>query len=133
MWYQLVIKEKTLTLARQFPALILTGARQTGKTSFLRRTFPDHSYVSLDLPQRARLAEEDPSLFLTQYPAPVLIDEVQYALKLFRHLKAAIDADRHAMGRFILTGSQKFVLMKEVGDSLAGRCGFLELEGLFKS
>jgi predicted AAA+ superfamily ATPase len=69
-------------------------------------------------------------LFLSQHPAPLLVDEVQYAPGLFRHLKIAIDSDRHSTGRFILTGSQKFNLMKAVSDSLAGRCAILELETL---
>lgn len=109
---------------------MLTGARQTGKTTLLRELFPRHHYVSLDLPSAAELAEREPELFLTQHPAPLLVDEVQYAPGLFRHLKIAIDSDRHATGRFILTGSQKFNLMKAVSDSLAGRCALLELETL---
>jgi predicted AAA+ superfamily ATPase len=117
-------------LARQFPAIAVTGARQTGKTTLLRELFPSHSYVSLDLPSAAELADREPEAFLARHPAPVLIDEVQYAPGLFRHLKVAIDADRHTAGAFILTGSQKFVLMKEVSDSLAGRCGLVELDTL---
>jgi len=117
-------------LSRQFPALVLTGARQTGKTTLLRGLFPKHHYVSLDLPSAAELAEREPELFLAQHPAPVLVDEVQYAPGLFRHLKIAIDGDRHSTGQFILTGSQKFNLMRVVSDSLAGRCAILELETL---
>ena len=117
-------------LAKHFPAVVLTGARQTGKTTLLRECFPDHTYVSLDLPGDAQLAEEDPAAFLLRYPPPLIVDEVQYAPGLFRHLKAAIDQKRQAHGRFILTGSQKFTLMKEVSDSLAGRVALLELETL---
>lgn len=115
---------------RFFPALVLTGSRQSGKTTLLREMFPEHAYTSLDLPADAQLAEEDPDSFLAKYPPPVLIDEVQYAPGLFRHLKVEIDRRRTDNGRFILTGSQKFPLMKSVGDSLAGRCGVLELEPL---
>ena len=86
--------------------------------------------MSLDLPTIAEQAERNPDLFLRQHPPPVLVDEVQYAPGLFRHLKAAIDAHRHETGRFILTGSQHFTLMKGVSDSLAGRSGLLELENL---
>ena len=117
-------------LAAHFPAVVVTGARQTGKTTLLTKLFPDHHYVSLDLPAEAQLAEEDPRTFLDRHPPPLLVDEVQYAPKLFRHLKVEIDADRNANGRFILTGSQKLSLMREVSDSLAGRCGVVELEGL---
>ncbi len=124
------ISSRIADLVRQFPALILTGARQTGKTTLLRELFPNHAYVTLDLPSAAELAENDPQAFLANYPPPVLVDEAQYAPKLFRHLKIAIDQNRSEPGRFILTGSQKFNLMKEVSDSLAGRCVWLELEGL---
>ncbi|MBF0502745.1 MAG: ATP-binding protein, partial [Candidatus Riflebacteria bacterium] len=117
-------------LAHHFPALVITGARQVGKTTLLRNTFPTYTYVSLDLPSTAESAETEPDTFLKRYPAPLIVDEIQYGPKLFRHLKRAIDADRHAMGQFILTGSQKFELMKEVSDSLAGRVAVLELEGL---
>lgn len=131
--YKRDISDKITTLATQFPAIVLTGARQTGKTTILRSLFPNHTYVSLDLPADAALAEDDPGNFLRRFPPPLIIDEVQYAPKLFRHLKVAIDLDREKNGLFILTGSQKFTLMKEVSDSLAGRAAVLELEGLSQS
>ncbi len=109
---------------------MLTGARQTGKTSLLRRLFPDHEFVSLDLPSEAQQAEEAPEVFLSRHQPPVVVDEVQYAPALFRHLKVAVDIDREANGRFLLTGSQKFTLMKGVADSLAGRADIIELETL---
>lgn len=124
------IATAVLRLAAHFPAVVVTGARQTGKTTLLTRLFPGHRYVSLDLPAQAQLAEEDPRSFLLRNPPPLLVDEVQYAPGLFRYLKVEIDGNRDANGQFILTGSQKFSLMKEVSDSLAGRCGVLELEGL---
>ncbi len=110
--------------------VVLTGARQTGKTSTLRRLFPDYAFVSLDLPTEAEQAEKAPQAFLERHPPPVLIDEVQYAPGLFRHLKAEVDADRARNGQFLLTGSQKFTLMKSVSDSLAGRADIVELETL---
>lgn len=110
--------------------MVVTGARQTGKTSLVKRLFPDHGYVTLDLPSEAAQAENDPNAFLRRNPPPLIVDEVQYAPALFRHLKAAIDADRSANGRFILTGSQKFGLMKGVSESLAGRAALVEQDGL---
>lgn len=96
----------------------------------LKELFPKHGFVSLDLPSLAERADNEPHIFLQAHPTPLIIDEVQYAPKLFRHLKTEIDRDRHLMGRFILTGSQKFTLMKEVSDSLAGRAAILNLENL---
>lgn len=110
--------------------VVLTGARQTGKTSTVRRLFPHHSFVSLDLPTEAEQAEKEPHRFLQRHPPPVIIDEVQYAPGLFRHLKAEVDANRAAYGQFLLTGSQKFTLMANVSDSLAGRADIMELETL---
>ena len=130
MWIDREISQRILEIARSFPALIVTGARQTGKTSLLRRLFPRYHYVSLDLRVVAEQAEESPESFLREHAPPVVIDEVQYAPGLFRHLKVAIDRERQKKGQFILTGSQKFSLMKEVSDSLAGRCAVLTLPGL---
>ncbi len=110
--------------------MVITGARQTGKTSLARRLFGDRELVSLDLPSEAEQAERDPRAFLDRHPPPLVIDEVQYAPGLFRHLKAAIDAQRRKNGQFILTGSQTFVLMRSVSESLAGRADVIELEGL---
>src|SRR5215469_18772949 len=74
--------------ARTRPVVVLTGARQTGETSTFLRLFPDHAFVSLDLPTEAEQAEKEPRSFLQRHPPPVIIDEVQYAPGLFRHLKA---------------------------------------------
>jgi len=130
MWIPRQFGERLRDVARHFPAVVLTGARQVGKSSLLRREFPDHAYVSLDVPSVAELAERDPGAFFARYPPPVVVDEVQYAPALFRSMKPLIDADRHAGGRFILSGSQRFSLMRDVSESLAGRCAVLELDGL---
>jgi hypothetical protein len=129
MYFNREISDRLQRAAQSSPAVILTGARQTGKTTLLRHSFPKHHYITLDLPSTAERAEKDPAGFLREHPPPLIVDEVQYAPGLFRHLKLAIDEKRHEYGRFILTGSQKFTLMKEVADSLAGRCVLLELEG----
>lgn len=133
MHFERDLSARLTALASHFPVVILTGARQTGKTTLLSRLFPDHAYASLDLPSDAALAEESPDSFFAAHPPPVVIDEVQYAPNLFRHVKARVDARRRANGQFVLTGSQKFSLMKEVSDSLAGRCAWTELEGLSAS
>jgi len=130
MQYIREISKKINKLSMEFPVLVLTGARQVGKTTLLRELFPDHNYVSLDLPSAAEFAEQNPDLFLKKYPPPLIVDEVQYAPKIFRNLKVWIDQNRDLKGQIILTGSQKFILMKEISDSLAGRIGIVELEGL---
>ncbi len=130
MWFNRRIQDKLKDLVAAFPVVVLTGARQSGKTSLLQRLFPSYGFVSLDLPSVSEAAETQPEAFLKKHAPPVIIDEVQYAPKLFRYLKAAVDKDRKNYGQFILTGSQKFTLMKAVSDSMTGRCALLELETL---
>lgn len=130
IWISGTVEARLRRSARTRPALVLTGARQTGKTSTFLRLFPNHSFVSLDLPTEAEEAEKEPRNFLQRHPPPVIIDEVQYAPGLFRHLKAEVDARRTRNGQFLLTGSQKFALMKNVSESLAGRADIVELETL---
>ena len=130
MWISRNVESRLIRSAKTRPALVLTGARQTGKTSTLLRLFPKYSLVSLDLPTEAEQAEKEPRRFLERHPSPVIIDEVQYAPGLFRHLKVEVDADRTRNGQFLLTGSQKFTLMKNVAESLAGRADIVELETL---
>ena len=130
MWIDRDIEPLLLQRAATRPVVVLTGARQTGKTSLMRRLFPDHGFVTLDLPSEAEQAERDPESFLARHPPPLIVDEVQYAPGLFRHLKAAVDRDRGRCGAFLLTGSQPLGLMKSVSDSLAGRASVVELEPL---
>src|SRR6266481_5604446 len=130
MWIPRDIEPRLQRSVRTRPIVVLTGARQTGKTSTLLRLFPKYGFVSLDLPTEAEQAEKEPQNFLGRHPSPVIIDEVQYAPRLFRHLKVAVDAHRTRNGQFLLTGSQKFTLMKNVSESLAGRADIAELETL---
>jgi len=129
---QRYLADRIRNLATFFPVVLLTGARQTGKTTLLRELFPDAPFHTLDLPSVANKAEHDGTAFLDALSAhpTVILDEVQYAPNLFRSLKAVVDADRHRMGRFLMTGSQKFALMQNVSESLAGRCAILELDTL---
>lgn len=111
------------------PAVVLTGARQAGKTTLARDVWPHAGYVTLDDPAEASQARLEPQAFLNSHPSPVILDEVQYAPELFRHLKLEIDRDRRP-GRFLLTGSQAFNLMTGVSESLAGRAAPLSLPTL---
>ena len=79
MWIERDISQKIKGLAQSFPVLVLTGARQTGKTTLLQKLFADYTYVSLDIPLTAALASHSPEEFLSRYPTPLLVDEVQCA------------------------------------------------------
>lgn len=130
MFYKRKYSEIIRNLAVYYPVITMSGARQTGKTTLIKDAFPGFNYVSLDLPSTAAMAENNPDDFFRTYGTPLIIDEVQYAPALFRHIKRVVDEERHKMGQFILTGSQKFNLMKGVSDSLAGRSAILDLENL---
>lgn len=113
----------------QFPVLLVTGARQVGKTSFLRHISEGgRGYVTLDDPLILELAKKDPALFMQRFPPPVLIDEIQYAPELLPYIKMACDETRKP-NLFWITGSQQFHLMRGVSESLAGRVAVLRLLG----
>jgi hypothetical protein len=112
--------------ARSFPALTLTGPRQSGKSTLCRQLFPRHAYVNLEAPDLRRFAVEDPRAFLAQFPAGAVLDEIQRAPELTSYLQPLIDADP-APGRWILTGSQHFALLESVSQSLAGRAAIFHL------
>jgi predicted AAA+ superfamily ATPase len=117
--------------SERFPALVVTGPRQSGKTTLVREQFGDtHSYLTLDDPLVRDLALEDPRLFLARHPAPLIIDEVQQAPELLRMLKLDIDEHRRDGGRYVLTGSQLFPLMQGVSESLAGRAAVFSLHSM---
>lgn len=116
--------------SRQFPVVMVSGARQVGKTTFLRHMAgEDRRYVTLDDPLALQLAQNDPALFMQRFPAPVLIDEIQYAPGLLPYIKMAADSSSEK-GRYWLTGSQQFHLMKGVSESLAGRVAMIDLLGM---
>ncbi len=125
------IETAVLKASRQFPSLIITGPRQSGKTTLLKELFGNtHNYVSLDLPSERRIAEEEPELFFKNYPPPVIIDEIQYAPGLLSFIKQKIDSERSLKGQFLLTGSQYFPIMKGVSETLAGRIAVFSLLSL---
>lgn len=112
-----------------FKAILITGARQVGKTTMLKNIKPNVNYITLDDMLLNQSAKEDPNLFLKSNQKPLIIDEVQYAPELLRYIKIELDnSEEKAM--FYLTGSQQFHLMKNVSESLAGRIGILNLLGL---
>lgn len=129
MWIPRKIESLLIRMAHQFPAVLITGARQTGKTSLLRHLFPDASYLTMDLPANVETARASPETLLDRLREPIIIDEIQYAPTLLKHIKVRIDSDRRP-GRFYLAGSQVFGLMEGVSESLAGRCGILDLHTL---
>jgi uncharacterized protein len=114
--------------ARQFPALVLTGPRQSGKTTVLKHLFgKTHGYVSLEPPDIRASAASDPRGFLATYPPPVIFDEVHNAPELLPYIKEQIDSRRSKYGQYLLTGSQNLLLIERVTETLAGRTAMLRL------
>ena len=123
------LRSSVLNASRHFPVVVVTGARQVGKTTLLRDiSDSDRQYISLDDPFLLKLAKEDPELFLQNHPAPLLIDEIQYAPELLPFIKIRVDGTKEK-GMYWLTGSQPFHLMQGLSESLAGRVGILNLLG----
>lgn len=124
------MENKVQELSKSYPAILLTGPRQSGKTTMLRslaeRENIGREYVSLDDLNARDMAKNDPALFLQLHKPPVLIDEVQYAPELFTYIKIHID-ENHNPGDFWMTGSQIFRLMQGVRESLAGRVALLHM------
>lgn len=119
--------EKELrTLAGQFKAVAVVGPRQSGKTTLVRMAFPDKAYVSLENPDTRRFAIEDPRGFIAGYPDGAILDEIQRTPDIFSYLQQVLDENK-GNGRFIITGSNNFLLQENISQSLAGRVGYLYL------
>ena len=122
------LERKFLHMSEFFKAVLVTGARQTGKTTMLKHLAQGHNrtYVSLDDFFARQLAQNDPVLFFQTYEPPLIIDEVQYAPQLFEQIKIICDRSDKT-GLFWLTGSQQYSMMQNVSESLAGRIGIMTL------
>ncbi len=124
------IEKVIVESAKDFPVVVLTGARQTGKSTLLKHLFPNYKYITLDYPDIRSIAKNDPEMFLDHYGNMIIIDEIQYAPELLEYIKIKVDEDRQINGLYILTGSQYFPLMAGVVESLAGRASVHTLLGI---
>jgi len=122
-----VLSARLKAWAKQYPVITLTGPRQSGKTTLARAAFPAYAYCNLELPSEREWAATDPVSFLDRFSRGVILDEVQRVPDLLSHVQVLVDADPSARGRFVLTGSQNFRLMRGVSQSLAGRTALATL------
>lgn len=131
MYIKRDMEELVQNLSMEYPAILITGPRQVGKTTMLQKLMEgtNRTYVTLDDLNARQLAKTDPELFFQTYGTPIFIDEVQYAPELFTYIKIMVDKN-HQPGEFWLTGSQAFRLMKGIQESLAGRVAVLNLSSL---
>ena len=129
-YYRRSIEQVINEYKEQFSILLLTGPRQVGKSTLFKELFrEEYKYFSLDDPILKEQLINDPRLFLKNNPEKLIIDEIQYAPSIFPYLKMKVDENRED-GMYLMTGSQAFVLMKNVSETLAGRVGILELQGI---
>ncbi|UKH19743.1 ATP-binding protein [Actinobacillus pleuropneumoniae] len=126
--YSRQMKPLIEALIKQFPAVLVTGPRQVGKSTLLQHISEDYQYVTFDDPMLLSMTKNDPSLFMLNYSGKLILDEVQYVPELFSSLKLAMDKQKTS-GLYLLSGSQAFHLMQNVTESLAGRVAVLKLQG----
>mgnify|MGYP002859965520 CR=1 FL=1 len=122
-----IAQKALLRLAEQFPIVGITGPRQSGKSTLTKITFPDKKYVTFDDKNMRELAKSNPADFIMAFPEGAVIDEAQKVPEIFDALKLHVDSTLFTPGKFILTGSSRFRLRKNMSDSLAGRGAFLKL------
>jgi hypothetical protein len=126
-YIQRSIEAVLVKAVQQFPAVVLTGPRQAGKTTILKHLFSkSHRYISLEPPDVRSAAAADPRGFIELYKPPVIFDEIQYAPDLLFYIKEKIDQHRSSFGQYILTGSQNTLLMQQATETLAGRTALLQ-------
>lgn len=127
---QLMIKRKLQskikTLFKEMPIVAVVGPRQSGKTTLLKGIFTGINYVSLEDPDKRIFAQEDPRRFLNTYMSPAILDEIQRAPELLSYLQTKVD-EKDRAGQYLISGSQNFLLMEKVSQSLAGRVGIVTL------
>ena len=128
MYIERTLEKHILKLTKQFKVLLVTGARQVGKSTLLKHCDKKRSYVTLDDYNVREMAINEPELFLQRYKAPLIIDEIQYAPNLLSYIKIAVD-NSEEKGQYWLTGSQQFHMMKNITESLAGRVAIIDLKG----
>jgi len=121
-----ILKKQIIKYFKQYPVVVLTGPRQSGKTTLVKKTFPKLTYVNLEDIEIRNFAQNDPKGFLKQYGDKLIIDEVQRAPELFSYIQVLVDEKRRN-GLYLLTGSQNFLLMEKISQSLAGRAAILKL------
>jgi len=121
-----LVEKNAIKLAGKFPIISITGPRQSGKTTLSKICFPDYDYVNLEMPDIRSFALSDPRQFLDRFKKGVIIDEIQYVPELFSYLQGIVD-ERSETGQFIITGSQNFLLMEKISQSLAGRVAIINL------
>jgi len=123
-----IAEKKVLRMTLNFPVILVTGARQIGKTTMLEylSTGQKRTYVTLDDLGARDMAINDPVRFFQNFKPPIIIDEIQYAPNLFSQIKLMCDKNKKT-GEFWLTGSQSYNLIKNVSESLAGRVGIIEM------
>lgn len=126
MYIQRKLEKKIKQLAQEYPVITLTGPRQSGKTTMIKEIFPDKRYVSLENLDTRAFAQTDPRGFLKTYSGGVIIDEAQNVPELFSYIQEIVDTNKKP-GEFILTGSQNFLLLEKVNQSLAGRVAIVTL------
>jgi uncharacterized protein len=130
MYIDRIASGKLLRLVNAFPAVVISGARQVGKSTLVEHLFKEKAdIVVFDSVIDIENARQDPELFLNNHRTPIVLDEIQYAPELIPAIKRRIDKDR-SPGRYIITGSQQWGVLKSISESLAGRAVFLDLESL---
>ena len=127
MYIQRTIEALLPGILATFPCLAVTGPRQSGKSTLLRHALPEYRYVTLDDPAVLQQAHSDPVYFLDSLGERCIIDEIQLAPGILLYVKMRVDEDRRRNGRFVFTGSQQFGMIRNLGDSLAGRIALLDL------